>query len=96
MTVDLNFFSSYVLAFTQDQRVTVWHMAVVFAIIQLANTTETRAPIFISRKKVMQLAHIKSIVTYHKCISELQRFGYIQYDPSYHPEFGSRVFLLKR
>jgi hypothetical protein len=96
MTVDLNFFSSYLLSFSHDPRITVWHMAVVFAIVQLANTTESRAPIFISRKKVMQLAHIKSIVTYHKCISELRRFGYIQYDPSYHPEFGSRVFLLRR
>lgn len=96
MKVDLNFFSSYLLSFSHDQRITVWHMAVVFAIIQLANTNESRAPIFISRKKIMQLAHIKSIVTYHKCISELQRFGYIQYDPSYHPELGSRVFLLKR
>ena len=60
-------------------------MAVMFGIIQLTKGGNIEDPIFISRRKVMQFSHINSIVTYHKCIKELQKFGYIQYFPSYHP-----------
>jgi hypothetical protein len=47
----------------------------------------------ISRRKLMKAAHIQSIVTYHKVISELQAFGYLYYLPSYHPLKGSAVTL---
>jgi hypothetical protein len=48
----------------------------------------------VSRKKLMRAAHIRSIVTYHKVISELQAFGYLHYLPSYHPLKGSTVRLM--
>lgn len=51
-------------------------------------------PIPITRKVVMTLAHIHSIVTYHKCIMELQEFGYIEYVPNYNPYLGSSVTIL--
>ncbi|HEY0055730.1 MAG TPA: hypothetical protein VGB63_10265 [Pedobacter sp.] len=69
-------------------------MAVIFGIIQLATNGNSKSPIFISRKKVMELSHINSFVTYHKCIKDLQQYGYIEYAPSYHPALGSKVYLL--
>jgi hypothetical protein len=50
----------------------------------------------VSRRKLMRAAHIQSIVTYHKVISELQAFGYLHYLPSYHPMKGSAVSLMDR
>jgi hypothetical protein len=50
-------------------------------------------PFSVSRYKLMQLAHLKSKVTYHKCIGQLRDFGYIQYAPSYHPRLGSQIVL---
>lgn len=94
MNVDFNIFKPYLLSFSKDERITVWHIAVIFGVIQLATNGSTRSPIYISRKKVMQLSHINSIVTYHKCIKDLQQYGYIEYIPSYHPAFGSKVYLL--
>jgi hypothetical protein len=35
---------------------------------------------------------IASVATYHKCIKELDEFGYIHYQPSYHPKLGSQVY----
>jgi len=93
--MDLNVFKTYLLTMAKDERITVWHMAAIFGIVQLATASDMQSPIFISRKKVMQLSHIRNIVTYHKCIKELQQFGYIRYIPSYHPAFGSEVYLLK-
>ncbi len=47
----------------------------------------------VSRRRLMKAAHIQSIVTYHKVISDLQAFGYLHYLPSYHPLKGSAVTL---
>ena len=92
--IDLNIFVVHLNSIVRDERITVWHMAMVFGIMQLATSVDLQAPIYISRKKVMRLSHIKNIVTYHKCIKELQQFGYIRYIPSYHPAIGSQVYLL--
>ena len=95
MSADLNIFKTCIATFVRDERITVWHMAIMQAIFQLATKNDASAPIFISRKRIMELAHILSYNTYHKCIDELQQFGYLQYVPSYHPGIRSRVFLLK-
>ena len=41
----------------------------------------------------MAVAKISSRVTYHKCIRELHRWGYLYYDPSYDYYRGSLVYL---
>ena len=71
-------------------------MAALFAILHLADCNDIGQPIYISRKKIMGLSHINNFVTYHKCIRELQKFGYISYFPSYHPGIGTKVFLQKQ
>lgn len=91
MDIDLNTFKPFLVAFAADERISVWHMAMMFGILQLV--TENDEVVLISRKKVMQLAHIKNIVTYHKYIKELQNLGYIKYFPSYHPGIRSTVEL---
>jgi len=48
----------------------------------------------ISRKKLMRFSRIKSIATYHKCIKELVAYGYVDYQPSYHPYRASSVALV--
>lgn len=94
MSLDLNVYKTLLFALSKDERVTVWHMATLFGIIQLSKENELTAPIYISRKKVMELSHINNFVTYNKCIKELQQFGYIKYFPSYHPAYGSKVYLI--
>jgi hypothetical protein len=40
----------------------------------------------------MAFSKVASIATYHKCIKELDEYGYIRYQPSYHPKLGSQVY----
>ena len=96
MPLDLNVYKAFLFGLSKDDRVTVWHMAALFGIIQLAVSNDISAPIYISRKKVMELAHINNFMTYHKCIKELQELGYIRYLPSYHPGIGSKIQLLDK
>lgn len=43
----------------------------------------------------MRGAKIFGLATYHKCIKDLNDFGYISYQPSYNPRVGSRVYLVR-
>jgi hypothetical protein len=52
-------------------------------------------PIEITRTSVMEVAKISGLATYHKCIKDLNDFGYILYKPSYNPAISSQVFLIK-
>ncbi|WP_311948700.1 hypothetical protein [Mucilaginibacter terrae] len=68
-------------------------MAICIAVLFLGHQDGNSQGIQTSRRKIMQLARIRSIVTYHKCIRELTAFGYITYCPSYHPAKGSLIDL---
>ena len=67
--------------------------SVFLAMLQLWKEQKHRNPFQISRCKIMKLSGIKSIVTYHTCISELKDRGLVEYQPSYHPKLGSKVRL---
>lgn len=43
----------------------------------------------------MQVSKIGSINTYGKCLKELHAWGYIQYEPSFNPQKGSKVHLYR-
>lgn len=49
----------------------------------------------VSRRRLMETSRIQSKTTYHKMIRDLQKFGYVHYEPSYHPMRGSQVSLVK-
>lgn len=42
----------------------------------------------------MKHSAIRSFATYHKCIKELVLHGYIDYQPSFHPQLASQITLL--
>ncbi len=76
-----------------DQRLNVWHLGILIAIVQLMKKVEFDVPVSITRKKIMGLSRIGNYVTYHKYLSQLIEYGYIIYNPSYHPGVGSQVML---
>jgi len=93
MTQDLNLYKPIMLALSNDGRISVWHMAIAWAVIQLSKGDDLNFPVYVSRRAVMHLSHISSISTYHKCLKELQDFGFMVYQPSFHPGIRSRIFL---
>jgi hypothetical protein len=76
-----------------DSRVTVWDISLYTALLLNWCKNEFKSPFYITRRKLMELAHIGSIATYHKCIKQLIELGYISYFPSYNPSVGTAVFL---
>lgn len=76
-----------------DRRLSVWHLSICTALVLLWCRNGFANSIPISRKALMELAHIHSIATYHKCIKQLQDFGYIRYEPSFNPFAKTVVHL---
>ena len=77
-----------------DQRISVWHFSIYMSLFHKWLLNGLVNPLSISRRQIMEQTHIRSIVTYHKCIRQLQDFGYIRYEPSYNPFIGSYISLL--
>lgn len=77
----------------QDERLNPTHISLYLALFQFWNINHFQNPISISRNEMMRLSKISAFGTYHKCIKELQQFGYIEYIPSFNPYKGSLVNL---
>lgn len=80
---------------SNDRRISVWHISLYIALLYKWYKNDLQNPFQITRKETMRMAHIGSIATYHKCIKQLQEYGYIKYAPSYHPSLGSQISLDK-
>jgi hypothetical protein len=76
-----------------DKRLLPTHVSLSLAIFYCYYKNGFESPFVFCRKDLMKLAHISSIVTYHKCIRELCSYGYISYRPSYNCNKGSQICL---
>lgn len=79
---------------SNDGRINVWHISLYASLLYLYAQNGFINPIPITRKIVMKYSHINSVVTYHKCIKQLQEFGYIKYVPSYNSFLGSYISIV--
>ena len=78
---------------TSNKRLLPSHL-VLFTVIYLQmDKTKADLSVRITRKKIMQLAKIKSNSTYHRCVNDLVNFGYIIYHPSYNHYDGTLVIF---
>ena len=78
-----------------DKRMRVQHVCLYMGLCYCWALNQYENPVPISRRMIMSFSKIKSIATYHKYMKELEKLGYIKYFPSYHPQFGSKVYFQK-
>lgn len=76
-----------------DNRLKPVHISLFMALCHAWITSNFQCPYHISRRRLMSASRIRSKATYHKVIRELQFFGYLKYQPSYHPVKGSAIEL---
>lgn len=69
------------------------HISLYISIFQCWNINRFKNPIIISRHEMMRASKIFSTATYHKCIKDLQRLGYIDYNPSFNPNSGTSITI---
>ena len=87
--------TNFYVAIKEDHRIGTTHISLYMALFQFFNLNGFRNPVEITRTSLMEVAKISGIATYHKCIKDLNEFGYIKYKPSYNPAISSQVCLMK-
>ncbi|WP_421873012.1 hypothetical protein [Marinoscillum sp.] len=76
---------------TEDKRLHATHVSLYISLFTLWNLNRFENPISINREEVMKISKIGSRNTYHKCLKELDQFGYLEYLPSHNPLKGSLI-----
>lgn len=76
----------------QDQRLMAVHVSLFTALFIQWQRNEFVSPFPVTRRELMGFSKIASVATYHKCIKQLDAYGYIIYQPSFHPQKGSLVY----
>jgi hypothetical protein len=89
---ELNGYSDIIKRMGTDERVFATHVSLFTALFIFWQRHGFVSPFSITRKTVMTFSKIASIATYHKCIRELDKYGYIRYQPSFHPAKGSLIY----
>jgi len=75
-----------------DARLMATHVSLFTALFIHWQRNSFVSPFPITRRELMTHSKIASIATYHKCIQQLDDYGYIRYQPNYHPQKGSLVY----
>jgi hypothetical protein len=76
----------------KDERLMATHVSLFAGLFVHWQRSGYSSPFPVTRRELMAHSRIASIATYHKCIRELDEYGYIRYQPSYHPKQGSLVY----
>lgn len=80
-------------AIVKDHRIGATHISLYMAFFQQWVCNQYKNPIAVRRDEVMPIAKIFSKATYHKCLKELEQYGYIRYFPSRNHVCKSSVFI---
>lgn len=75
----------------EDSRLNPTHVSLYMALFQLWNITRFAKVFYVNRQEVMQLSKIGSKSTYHRCLTDLTNWKYIEYLPSHNIYKGSEV-----
>lgn len=92
ITKEMAGYASLVRRMEKDDRLLSTHLSLFTGLFVCWQRNRFVSPFRVTRKTLMAFSKVASIATYHKCIRELDEYGYIRYQPSYHPKLGSQVY----
>lgn len=88
--------SDFFFAIDKDARISITHIGIYAALLQYWKEHEFANPLQAYSYDIIQIARISSPTTYHKCVRDLNEYGYIKYEPSFKRNSPSKVYLLLR
>jgi len=86
-------FTDFFIDTDGDTRLAPVHLWLYMALLHQWAASCFQTPLAIRRNELLRVARV-SRKTYHKCMRELQTYGYIVYLPSTDPRFASKVSFL--
>lgn len=85
--------SDFFTAIEQDGRISITHIGIYAALLEYRAQMGNNNPIVAFSYDIMKIAKISSAMTYHKCVKDLNAYGYIRYEPSFNKNRGSKIYF---
>jgi hypothetical protein len=85
--------SDFFKAIEKDYRISITHIGIYAALLQFRTEKGFINPIQVYRCEIMKLAKITGPATYHKCMRELNEYGYINYLPKRNRNQRSTIYF---
>lgn len=85
-------YSKWIKRMARDERLMATHMSLFAVLFIHFQWNGFVSPFPVTRAGLMACSRIASIATYHKCMKELNDFGYMHYQPSFSPNRESMVY----
>lgn len=85
--------SDFFKAIKKDYRISVTHIGIYAAMLQFRVDKGFINPIQVYSYEIMEIAMITSPKTYHKCMHELNEYGYIKYTPTRNRNQRSTIYF---
>ncbi|TDN94972.1 hypothetical protein DET49_10338 [Salegentibacter sp. 24] len=82
--------------FSEDDRLNPTHISLYISFFQVWHASGFAAEFFVKRRELMQMAKIGSKSTYHRCVTDLDRWNYLTYFPCNNPYQGSKIRMIHR
>jgi hypothetical protein len=90
----LNPLTEFFRSIEKDQRISITHIGIFAALLQFRTNQGNINPIKAYRQEIMKIAKITGPVTYHRCIKDLNEYGYINYVPKKNRNQKSVIYFL--
>jgi hypothetical protein len=90
---NLKLLSAFFLAIEKDFRISTTHIAIFAALLQFRIDKGFINPMQAYSIEIQRIAKIASPKTYHKCMHELDAYGYIVYLPTKNKNKRSRIYF---
>ena len=91
---EVNTLIFFIQAGKSNKKLKATHISIYLALFCSWRNDNYHTPFKISRSTIMDMAKIRSMATYHKCIREISEWGLIEYSPSYDRFIGTQVRFL--
>jgi hypothetical protein len=90
----INYLGMFFNAIANDPRVSITHIGIYAALLQYWQMNNYPMPLEVFSHDIMPIAKVSASKTYHRCIRDLNDYGYLEYIPSYNKHSGSKVYLV--
>lgn len=80
-------------AIEKDGHISITHIGVYAALLKYRTDRGFINPVEAYSYEIMHIAKISAANTYHKCVKDLSRYGYIEYLPSFKRNRASKIYF---
>lgn len=93
VSIEHGLLENFFQAIQNDFRIGKTHIVIYTSILYHWRRLGSPTPLKVFSREIMAIAKIEACSTYHRCLKDLDSFGYLRYQPSFKKNEASSLFL---